>query len=121
MNDKYKRPWDGIISKEEQKAYRAAGFGRTTGCGLNPSLLIIDVQYRTTGTKPEPFWKSIEEFPTSCGEKAWNAIDNIKAILDLFRLNNWPIIYPHVAPKKNYDKGNFIKLKQLQIKQLTNQ
>ena len=25
------RPWDGIISEEEQRAYRAAGFGRPSG------------------------------------------------------------------------------------------
>jgi len=36
------RPWDGIISEEEQRAYRAAGFGRPTGVGKRPALLIID-------------------------------------------------------------------------------
>ena len=46
------KPWDGIISEEEQRAYRAAGFGRPTGIGSRPGLLIIDVQYRTVGTNP---------------------------------------------------------------------
>src|SRR5215831_17330545 len=32
---------------EEQEAYRAAGFGRPTGIGRHPALLIIDVQYLT--------------------------------------------------------------------------
>ena len=44
------RPWDGIISEEEQKAYKAAGFGAPQGMGEHPALLIIDVQYRTVGT-----------------------------------------------------------------------
>ena len=44
------KPWDGIISQDEQSAYRAAGFGRPSGLGERPALLIIDVQYRTTGT-----------------------------------------------------------------------
>ena len=56
---------------EEQDAYRAAGFGRPTGIGQRPALLIIDVQYRTVGTEPRPFWESIKEFPTSCGEVGW--------------------------------------------------
>ena len=47
-----KKPWDGIVSEEEQRAYRAAGFGKRTGLGSRPALLIIDVQYRTTGSKP---------------------------------------------------------------------
>ena len=99
------RPWDGIISDDEQKAYRAAGFGKPTGMGTRPALLIIDVQYRTTGTVEKPFWEAIKEFPTSCGDVAWNAVRHIQPILALFREKNWPVLYPHVAPKKVYDGG----------------
>src|SRR5678815_4631063 len=31
MKTDRKRPWDGIISEDEQRAYRAAGFGRPGG------------------------------------------------------------------------------------------
>ena len=99
------RPWDGIIPDEEQRAYRAAGFGRPTGLGQKPALLIIDVQYRTVGTKREPFWDAIKEFPTSCGDVGWNAVDKIAQLLAVFRANHWPVLYPHVAPKQNFDFG----------------
>lgn len=99
------RPWDGIISAEEQAAYRAAGFGRPTGLGTRPALLIIDVQYRTTGTVARPFDEAIKEFPTSCGEWAWRAVERIVPLLDLFRGKGWPVLYPHVAPKLSYDGG----------------
>ena len=99
------RPWDGIIPEEEQRAYRAAGFGRPTGLGKKPALLIIDVQYRTVGTKRVPFWDAIKEFPTSCGEIGWNAVDKIELLLAEFRANNWPVLYPHVAPKLNFATG----------------
>lgn len=99
------RPWDGIIPDEEQRAYRAAGFGRPTGLGQKPALLIIDVQYRTVGTKREPFWDAIKEFPTSCGDVGWNAVDKIAQLLAVFRANDWPVLYPHVAPKQNFDFG----------------
>lgn len=99
------RPWDGIISEDEQKAYGAAGFGKPTGLGVRPALLIIDVQYRTTGTESKPFWESIKEFPTSCGDVAWNAVSRIKPLLALFREKGFPVLYPHVAPKKSYDAG----------------
>jgi len=101
-----KKPWDGIISEEEQRAYHAAGFGRPSGIGRRPALLIIDVQYRTIGTSPKPFWESIKEFPTSCGEIGWNAMRKIAVLLAEFRRNNWPVLYPHVAPKnKATDSG----------------
>ena len=99
------KPWDGIISEEEQRAYNAAGFGRTTGIGTRPALLIIDVQYRTVGTEPKPFWSAIEEFPTSCGEVGWSAVRNIQRILALFRERGWPVLYPHVSPKQAFDYG----------------
>ena len=99
------RPWDGILSEEEQRAYRAAGFGRPSGWGRKVALLIIDVQYRTVGTEPKPFWESIEEFPTSCGEVGWRAVEAIQPLLQVFRERDWPVLYPHVAPKRAYDAG----------------
>ena len=100
------KPWDDVISAEEQRAYAAAGFGRASGLGQRPALLIIDVQYRTIGTTPKPFWESIKEFPTSCGDVGWNAMRNIGTLLAEFRRNQWPVLYPHVAPKnKSTDSG----------------
>jgi len=98
-------PWDGIISENEQKAYRASGFGRPTGLGSRPALLIIDVQYRTVGTRPLPFWEAIKEFPTSCGDVGWAAVRNIAPLLQLFRQRGWPVLYPYVSPKESFDKG----------------
>jgi len=101
-----KKPWDGVISEDEQKAYHAAGFGRPSGIGKRPALLIIDVQYRTIGTSPRPILEAIKEFPTSCGDIGWNAMRNIALLLAEFRRNEWPVLYPHVAPKnKATDSG----------------
>ena len=102
---KLRRPWDRLISENEQKAYRAAGFGRPTGFGKRPALLIIDVQYRTVGTERRPFWEAIKEFPTSCGETAWDAVGNIARLLAVFRENGWPVLYPFVSPKQGFDAG----------------
>jgi nicotinamidase-related amidase len=99
------RPWTGIVSEEEERRYRAAGFGRPSGLGKRPALLIIDVQYRTIGTSPLPFWESIEEFKTSCGDAGWNAASHIAPLLTLFRAKGLPVLYPHVAPKEAFDQG----------------
>ncbi|WEJ58793.1 isochorismatase family protein [Devosia sp. FJ2-5-3] len=97
--------WDGVIPQDEVDAYEAAGFGRASGVGSKPALLIIDVQYRTVGTEPKPFWESIKEFPTSCGEVGWQAVAQIEKLVAQFREKGWPIIYPYVAPKENFDTG----------------
>ncbi|MCA8973966.1 MAG: isochorismatase family protein [Sinobacteraceae bacterium] len=99
------RPWDPIVSAEEIARYKAAGFGRPTGMGKHPALLIIDVQYRTVGLERRPYWQAIEEFKTSCGEAGWAAIDHIVPLLALCRERGYPVFYPYVAPKMGYDAG----------------
>jgi nicotinamidase-related amidase len=100
------RPWDHIIAADEQRRYEASGFGRPQGLGARPALLIIDVQYRTVGLTPKPFWEAIKDFPTACGDVGWQAVGRIVPLLRLFRARRWPVIYPCVAPKdKKHDAG----------------
>lgn len=98
-------PWSGIVPDEDERRYDAAGFGRKSSLGKRPALLIIDVQYRTIGTTPLPFWDSINEFSTSCGDVGWAAMANIRRLLDYFRERDWPVMYPYVAPKEAFDVG----------------
>lgn len=92
-------PWTGTISDDEERRYEASGFGRPSGVGRHPALLIIDVQYRTVGTKRRPYWEAIEEYPTACGDVGWAAVDHIRPLLAEFRRLKLPVLYPHVAPK----------------------
>ncbi|MFI1462272.1 isochorismatase family protein [Nocardia carnea] len=95
----------GIIDETTLRHYELAGFGKPVGLGSRPALLIIDVQYRTVGTTPAPFETAVREFPTSCGEVGWQAVGRIARLVETFRAKGWPILYPHVAPKKSYDAG----------------
>lgn len=98
-------PWDGVVTEEEKEIYRAAGFGKPSGMGNRPALLIIDVQYRTVGTKPAPFREAVKEFPTACGQVGWDAVHNIEKVLALFRERGWPVLYPYVSMKESFDTG----------------
>lgn len=99
-------PWAGVITADDEARYEAAGFGKPAGRGTRPALLIIDVQYRTVGDRPEPFFDSVRDFyPTSCGEAGWTAVANITPLLAAFRERSLPVLYPHVAPKQAYDAG----------------
>ncbi|MBN8963803.1 MAG: hydrolase, partial [Rhizobiales bacterium] len=93
------KPWHKLIPQSELDIYRDAGFGGALALGKRPALLIIDVQYRTVGSKRVPIQESMKEFKTSCGEIAWAAVDQIGLLLELFRQRSWPVIYPYVAPK----------------------
>ena len=93
------RPWNGVITDEEERRYQAAGFGRPGSVGRRPALLIIDVQYRTVGTVRKPYWEAIKEYPTACGDNGWRAVDHIQPLLAEFRKRGLPVLFPHVAPK----------------------
>lgn len=98
-------PWEAEIPDEDKRRYDNAGFGGAVGMGKRPALLIIDVQYRTVGTTRRPYWQSIEEYSSSCGETGWDAVDHIRDLLAAFRAHGLPVLYPHVAPKDALTDG----------------
>jgi maleamate amidohydrolase len=98
------RPWADVIVADDEERYRRAGFGKPSGFGQRPALLVIDVQYRTIGNSPKPFYESLEDYTTSCGEVGWAAMERIVRLLSAFRGAERPILYPHVAPKLAEDR-----------------
>ena len=98
-------PWSDFISADDEARYAAAGFGQPVGMGTHPALLIIDVQYRTVGDSPKPFFESLQDYRTSCGDVGWRAVDRIADLLAVFRELDLPVLYPYVAQKQVYDGG----------------
>jgi nicotinamidase-related amidase len=98
-------PWAALIGEGDRAAYAKAGFGGPSGLGSRPAMLIIDMQYRTTGTRRVPMLEAMDEFATSCGDRAWAAADKVVPLLALFRDKQWPVLYPHVAPKVSSETG----------------
>lgn len=99
-----KSPWSDVITEDDERRYEAAGFGRPSGFGTRPALVIIDVQHRTMGNSPKPFFASLEDYTTSCGDVGWAAVEQIAKLLAVFREFDLPVLYPHVAPKTDSDR-----------------
>ncbi|WJR79899.1 isochorismatase family protein [Bradyrhizobium sp. NP1] len=102
-----RRPWDGIIPESECETYRIAGLGAPGGFGTRPALLVIDVQYRSVGDRPQPIREAIKQYSVSCGEAGWHAVVHIRSLVEVFRARGWPILYPFVAPKTEHDRDSF--------------
>ena len=102
------REWEQFIPESDRDIYALAGFRERVGFGTKPAVLVIDVQYRTTGDRPAPIREAITTmYPTACGEPAWAAVGGIARVLAAARAAGAPILYPHVAPKKQVDAGRF--------------
>jgi maleamate amidohydrolase len=66
--------------------------------GEAPALLVIDVLYGFTGTRPMPIAEAIQEFPTSCGQRAWESLPHIRALIERFRDRDLPVIWVKPDP-----------------------
>jgi maleamate amidohydrolase len=93
-------PWDPYIPQETLDHYRRAGFARSSPLGKQPALLVIDVQYLTTGEAPQPLDEAIQYHPMNCGEAGWAAVHQIAKLVQAFRERKFPILYPYVLPRK---------------------
>jgi nicotinamidase-related amidase len=98
-----------VIGEADEALYAAAGFGRTGGLGRRLAVLVIDVQYRTTGRASVPIDEAMREYPTACGERAWPAVERIARVVAAARSADVPVLFPHVAPKTATTPGGYAR------------
>jgi len=96
-----------LVSSADVDLYQAAGFGRSAGLGSSPALLVIDIQYRTTGRSRVPIEQAMQEYPTACGDRAWVAVDQISRLLAAAREGGVPVLFAHVAVKTATTAGGY--------------
>ncbi len=83
--------WDGLLTSDEQEVFNA--FIRPKPLGKRPAVLVVDVNYAFVGLKPENIVDSVKDYRTSCGERGWQGVANISALLEVARDAGVPIIY----------------------------
>ena len=105
------REWENFFPEEERKIYEKAGYKGKQSFGNNPALLVIDMQLGFTGTRPMEIMEAIEEFPTSCGKVAWEAIPKIRQLLHACREAGVPVVYSTGDPDFKAAMGNATKRK----------
>ena len=87
------RNWEQVIPAADQEIYRRGGYGHPLPFGKRPALLLVDITLAFTGRRPLPIKEAIEEFPSSCGERAWKALPDIRRLLQASRTIGIPIVY----------------------------
>ncbi|MCC6177312.1 MAG: isochorismatase family protein [Chloroflexi bacterium] len=86
------RPWQAIVPAEDRDLYTRTGLGARRSFGARPALLIVDVIESWTGSRPMDRDAAVEEYKTACGPSAWEALPNIRTLLDACREANVPIV-----------------------------
>lgn len=57
------------------------------------ALIVIDAVAGFTGTRPLPLQEAVQEFSTSCGERAWETLPTISRLVDTFRAAGLPVLW----------------------------
>jgi nicotinamidase-related amidase len=91
------RDWETQLTPADQALYARKTYGARQQFRSRPALLIIDVVRAFVGSRPMPILEAIEEYPTSCGERGWEALPRIRALLDAGRRAGVPVVYTRGA------------------------
>ena len=103
------RDWEKIIPEHDREIYEKAGYAGKQGFGQRPALLVIDVITGFTGTKPMETLEAIDEFRSSCGKVAWQALPHIRKLIVACRKQNLPVVYSTADPAFKAVFGNATK------------
>jgi maleamate amidohydrolase len=90
--------WAGLIPEDDLAVFAAAGYGEQVPLGGRPALLIVDVTYAFTGSRPMPIMEAVQECRTSCGEAAWTAVRHIQRLSQSARAARVPVFYTRARP-----------------------
>lgn len=85
--------WENVIPEDDLAVYSAAGYGARVGPGMHPALIVIDVTWGFVGREPLPILESIKQYPNSCGERGWAALEPIRSVVEKSRECALPIFY----------------------------
>ena len=61
--------------------------------GRRPAILAIDLYNSAYQGGPKPVHEVAKEFPSACGEHAWNAIEPTKQLFAMARARGFPVVY----------------------------
>lgn len=97
--------WQGLYPPEIYDLY--APYRRETGLKGRCGLLLIDLYNLVYEGGNRPVQELFSDYPSSCGEYAWNALGPTRAVLDAVRGAGLPVLY---ATKELRNQGNQSKI-----------
>ncbi|MDE2837144.1 MAG: isochorismatase family protein [Chloroflexota bacterium] len=83
--------WQDVVSAEDIELYKH--YQRDLFVGRRPAVLAIDLYNSAYQGGPQPVHEVAKEFPSACGEYAWNAIEPTKQLFAMARARGFPVFY----------------------------
>lgn len=89
----------GYVDDTELRALERAGYGERIGFGARPALLVVDVTWGFCGDDPSAgVLEAVETYPHACGRSAWEALPQVRSLVDAARRREIPVYFTRSAP-----------------------
>jgi nicotinamidase-related amidase len=86
------RVWDAYLTPQDKIVDTARSRGRF-GFGERPALLLVDLYRAVFGDGPVALPEAMNDWPSSCGLAAWEAVPHIQRLLAAARAAQIPVFY----------------------------
>jgi maleamate amidohydrolase len=83
--------WDDVIGDDERLV--ASRYDSRRSPGARPALLMIDCYRKVFGDRRAPLAEAIEQFPSTCGTAAWDALPHLRELLRAARSAGVPVLH----------------------------
>jgi nicotinamidase-related amidase len=93
--------WKDVVDADTLEIYKH--YRRQTYIGQRPALLAIDLYNLAYQGGARPVREVVKDYPSACGEYAWNAIAPTQELLALARSGGVPVIYTTAETRKEVD------------------
>ncbi len=80
--------WDSFLTDRDRAVLSKARFGQRIGMGERPAVVVIDCQRYMVGERD-----GSGDWPSSCGEVGWRAIDDTQRLLKAARAAGVPVFF----------------------------
>jgi nicotinamidase-related amidase len=89
------RVWEPFLTEQDRAALARSARPpkRLLEGATNAALLLVDCYRAAYGTRPLPLLEAVEEWPSSCGLAAWDAIEPTRRLLDAARAAGLLVVY----------------------------
>lgn len=97
--------WERYLTEEDRAILDQGRWGRRVGFGVRPALLVVDAQNYMVGERG----KGVADWPYSCGEAGWQALDQMKRLCAAARGASLPVVFTQLLrdPDADTDSGVF--------------
>jgi nicotinamidase-related amidase len=88
--------WTDNLTQEDMDVIENSnwddGLRESRDLGDNPAIIVVDVQRLMVGPRA-PVSEACKKYKTACGNKAWNAIEEIEKLISIARTHEVPVYY----------------------------